>query len=407
MLIVYSPFCSPGSLPYSVEHLRSVTKGEVLDLNLVFHRRHFLNFETLLKESSQVYSENNRKVLNDESPELFDELLKEILDKKPDCVAFSFVYSSQVFYGYALLKRLKELGVRTVIGGPAVNDQLRSVSVEMSFEDFVAEFGCGANKMDFSDYNGYFVPENVVPVKTTSACYYRRCAFCTHFKDEYHEFSLDERSLLGVKKVFVIDDMVKKERLVEISKVFCRLGIEWMCQLKPSIEWDLETLKLLKRNGLKVVIWGVESGNDRVLKLMRKGTNVNDVRKVLESSKKVGIKNVVYVMFGFPTETRDEFLDTVKFLQENEMNIDLVSSSVFGLQKGSYVFENPEMFGIVDVVEKKRTLLSPSFSYTVSSGLQQNEIKELKKKYKKSIANVNKVPKWMNLYREWMLFTSC
>jgi hypothetical protein len=406
MLIVYSPFCSPGSLPYSVEHLRSVTNGEVLDLNLAFHKRHFLNFDTLLKESSQVYSENNRKVLNDEKPVLFDELLNEILKKSPDCVAFSFVYSSQVFYGYALLKKLKELGVRTVIGGPAVNDKLRSVSTEMKFECFFEEFGCESSVMDFSNYEGYFVPEKVVPVKTASACYYRKCAFCTHFKDEYCEYSLDDvkESLVGVKKVFLIDDMVKKERLLKIAKMFSEFGIEWMCQLKPSFEFDKGTMQFLYDCGLRVVVWGVESGNDRVLKLMWKGTNVKDVKNVLESSKKVGILNVVYVMFGFPTETKVEFLDTVNFLKDNSQNIDLVSSSVFGLQKGSYVFDNPEKFGIVEVVEHKRQLLDESYSYTVSSGLQQDEVKNLKKKYKKSIESVNKFPKWMNLYREWMLF---
>ena len=294
MLIVFPPFCSPGSIPYSIEHLRSVTNGEVLDLNLLFHKRHFLNFETLLKESSQVYSENNREVLNGGNPELFEELLNEIVKKKSECVAFSFVYSSQVFYGYALLKRLKELGVRTVIGGPAVNDKLREVSTEMDFSEFVKEFGC-EGRMDFSGYEGYFIPEKVVPVKTSSSCYYRKCAFCTHFKEEYFEFSLDEikKSLSGVKKVFLIDDMVKKDRLIEVSKMFSELGIEWMCQLKPSFEWDYETLNLLKKRGLKVVIWGVESGNDRVLKLMRKGTNVDDVRRVLESSKKVGILNAI------------------------------------------------------------------------------------------------------------------
>ena len=62
-------------------------------------------------------------------------------------------------------------------------------------------------------------------------------------------------------------------------------------------------------------MWGVESGNDRVLELINKGTNVKDIEKVLEDSHNVGIKNIAYILFGFPTEIKEEFLDTIEFLK--------------------------------------------------------------------------------------------
>ena len=152
-----------------------------------------------------------------------------------------------------------------------------------------------------------------------------------------------------------------------------------------------------------MIIWGVESGSDRVLSLMRKGTNKKDISKVLSDSHKAGIRNTVYIMFGFPTETKEEFLETISFLEDNADSIDLVSTSVFGLQKGTPVFDNPGDFGITKITESKRTILEPKISYEVSSGLTHAGAVKLRNSYKKTMEKVNKFPKTMNFFREHML----
>ena len=109
------------------------------------------------------------------------------------------------------------------------------------------------------------------------------------------------------------------------------------------------------------------------------------------------------MVFGFPTETEKEFLDTVGFLEENSSNIDLVSVSSFGLQQGSKIYENPAAFGITKIKEEKRTILEPKISYEVNSGLSQQEVKRLVRKYHKRIEKINKYPSTMNFFREHML----
>ena len=182
------------------------------------------------------------------------------------------------------------------------------------------------------------------------------------------------------------------------------LNIEWMCQLKPDKTWDEETLKELYLSGLRVVLWGVESGSNRILKLIKKGTNVEDIEEVLKNSKEMGIKNVVYMIFGFPSESEEEFLESVIFLERNSNNIDLVSPATFGLQEGSDVYNNPKSYGINKIKKMERTILDPKISYELNYGLSQIEAEKLKRKYKNRINSVNKVPKWMNLFREHMLF---
>ena len=152
-----------------------------------------------------------------------------------------------------------------------------------------------------------------------------------------------------------------------------------------------------------MIMWGVESGCDRVLKLINKGTNKKDIAKVLDYSKKAGIINITYVLFGFPTETKEEFLETIEFLNFNAENIDLVSPTVFGLQKDTFVYNNPAKFGIKKIYEEKRTILEPKITYEVKEGLTQKQASKLRDCYKKTINKIIKYPREMNYFREHMI----
>jgi radical SAM superfamily enzyme YgiQ (UPF0313 family) len=438
LLLVYPPFCTPASPPYSLVNLFSFLKSnsnldiEILDLNLEFHKLKFRkyqdyfqnfkleNYEEVSKEyhhfSKQVYSENNLKVRNNEDPEFLEELIEKINNSNADYIAFSIVYSSQVFYTLALLKNLKN----TLIGGPAVNDKLKAVATKymenevqlleflkgkVKHEDLVCDYPIDFSKLPLKEY---FVKSPVVPVKTSSTCFYRQCTFCTHHQNKFYlEYPLEQikQTILQSKQkqFFFIDDMVSKKRLLQLAKLVEPLNITWTCQLRPTKDLDKDTLNRLYQAGLRMVIWGVESGNDRILKLMRKGTNVKDITEVLKNSKNAGIKNVLYIMFGFPSETKEEFLDTINLLKDNSANIDLVSTSIFGLQKGTPIYQNPEEFQIKEIMEEKRTLLDPKISYITKEGLSQKDAEKLRKSYKNTIEKINKYPKTMNFFREHLL----
>ncbi|MBU0535542.1 MAG: cobalamin B12-binding domain-containing protein, partial [Nanoarchaeota archaeon] len=152
ILLVYLPFCTPASPPYSITNLYTFLKNnckdkvDVLDLNLEFHKLKFPEFQRYYHDiknwgdydpktaeykslTSKVYSDNNKKVVNGKKPELFEELLNKIKNLKPDIIAFSIVYSSQAFYAYALMKELKRSKeVKCVIGGPAINEKLTKIA---------------------------------------------------------------------------------------------------------------------------------------------------------------------------------------------------------------------------------------------------------------------------------------
>ncbi|NQU78210.1 radical SAM protein [Candidatus Woesearchaeota archaeon] len=449
LLLVYPPFCTPASPPYSITNIHAFLRDnlpggfsvDVLDLNIMYHSNRFKEYQQYCRKLGQEYdsaeyskkteeykrttkddySSNNRMVIEDKNPLLFDELLSAIKSKKPDTVAFSIVYSSQAFYAYALIKELKKSGIRTIIGGPAVNNKLIGVANEhlINVVELLGYIKGGEvdhdslkcdNVLDFSIYplKDYFVPSAVIPFRTSSGCYHRKCTFCTHHQGStYCEFSLDSIGesikASGQKFVFIVDDMVHKKRLLDIAKVMKPLGVSWMCQLRPTADLDIETLRTLKDSGLNVIIWGVESGSNRILGMMKKGTDKDTNAKVLSNSHNAGIKNVVYIMFGFPSETKEEFLETIGFLEDNNESIDLVSTSIFGLQKGTEIYEHPKEFSITAVREEKRTILDDKITYDVSAGLTHEEAVGLRKRYSKTLEKINNYPKAMNFFREHML----
>jgi len=441
VLLVYLPFCTVATPPYSITAMRSFLQHnsdnvqvDVLDLNLAFHSLKFSDFrgyyqnpdkwedygqktEEFIKLSGKTYSQNNSLIVKGGKPEFFEELLERVVLEKPDIVAFSIVYSSQAFFAKSMIQSLKELGIVTVIEGPAVNKKLialadHSFSNEIEFLKFIGGDVVDHDSFpDFSvwDLEEYFTPHPVIPLKTSSTCCYRRCAFCAHYNADVPYFEYDMEGLKktiiksGQKYFFLIDDMVSKKRLLKFAEMIKPLNCYWACQLRPTKDLDYDTLKILQESGLVMILWGVESGNERILNLIEKGTNPKDISTVLKNASEVGIKNVTYIIFGFPTETKEEFMDTLSFLEDNQEYIDLVSPTVFGLQQGTGVYNNPEKYGITKIIEEPRTVLEPKLLYEVSSGLTQKEAIRLKDRNKKRIEKINNFPKSMNFFREHMM----
>ena len=469
ILLVYLPFCTPASPPYSITSLYSFLKNncfesiklDVLDLNLEFHKLKFPEYQQFFKNISKwsstsnldsyekitneynqitmkVYSENNKKIIQGENPEFFSEIMNKIKEKIPDLVVFSIVYSSQSFYAYSLLKELKKQNIKTIIGGPAVNEKLKlfadkTLNNEVELLEFIQQntqqdsVDSPVNNsvdhktlnlnyaLDFSIYSldDYFTPFLVIPLRTSSTCFYKQCTFCSHYnKVPYNEFPLENirQTILNSKQqfFFLIDDMIPTQRLLELAKMFNEIklltqsDIKWTCQLRPTKDLTYDVFKKLHESGLSQIMWGVESGNDRILTLMKKGTNRKDIEIVLRNSHNAGIKNITYIMFGFPTETEKEFMDTVEFIKENKEYIDLTSIAVFGLQKDTPVYNDPAAYNINEIVEEQRTVLGSRIRYKLYQGLTQEQAVKMKNRFKTVFRNINNYPDVMNFFREHM-----
>lgn len=118
---------------------------------------------------------------------------------------------------------------------------------------------------------------------------------------------------------YVCDDIffIDKER----AKKFCNLliaknlPITWSCQSRAEMVDD-KTLALVKKAGGQHIAIGVETGNEKVRALMKKGNTLDDVRRCAKLIKKHKLYMVAFCMIGLPWESEKEIQDTVDFIKE-------------------------------------------------------------------------------------------
>ena len=95
---------------------------------------------------------------------------------------------------------------------------------------------------------------------------------------------------------------------------------QWICEGKPDLV-DASMLSLMKRAGCMAIYFGVESGDDDILRDVEKGHTSADARRALELTRQAGILAGAYVMLGFPGETIETYLRTVGFLLETRPDL--------------------------------------------------------------------------------------
>ena len=131
----------------------------------------------------------------------------------------------------------------------------------------------------------------------------------------------------GVKSIHFLDNefIFNKERVLEYTeKLMSRgLDIQWRALSRVDLisRFGEEFLQKIKDAGCYQLVFGIESGNKRILDMVDKGTTPEQAREAIRLCKKVGIKTKAYYMFGFPTETVPEMEQTLNHAIELDTDI--------------------------------------------------------------------------------------
>ncbi len=99
-------------------------------------------------------------------------------------------------------------------------------------------------------------------------------------------------------------------------KIDLDLGLDWSCYSRVD-DLDDELAGLMKAAGCFALFFGVESGDDSILKLMRKGHNVADAYKGIEVAKRHGLFVHANFVVGYPGETRETYQNTLEFIERS------------------------------------------------------------------------------------------
>lgn len=242
---------------------------------------------------------------------------------------------------------------------------------------------------DFSHFklDSYLTPKLVLPLMTSRGCPWGRCTFCTHhysylrYRTRRIEECVAEIKFLqkeyGCSRFYFYDEMIPAQRFQKLAEQILdeELDIYYGAYAKPLKTFTIDLCRLIQRSGCRVLQWGVESASQRVLDLMGKGTAIHEVEKVLNNSTKAGMYNLIFVLFGFPTETTQELQQTLDFLDRNRGNIHGLSSGTFVLTEGAQIHREPEKFFISRIRNRKKSsLFYPALDYEVSRGMTVSEV---------------------------------
>jgi len=187
--------------------------------------------------------------------------------------------------------------------------------------------------VDLKYYLPSFMGRRTLYLETARGCS-NDCAFC--YNSVYHLRKWRSRSAEKVirditdivhnRKInsfYIIDDNffvdLKRARKIAESIVDQKLEIYWESQgitISSALKMDREYIRLLEKSGLKKVHFGVESGSDRILKLVNKRISIDEVLQVNRKFKEFDIILQYNFMSGFPSETVNDIKSTVNLVFE-------------------------------------------------------------------------------------------
>jgi radical SAM superfamily enzyme YgiQ (UPF0313 family) len=119
-----------------------------------------------------------------------------------------------------------------------------------------------------------------------------------------------------VKEFFFDDDTLTDNlpRVEELARQIGKLGITWSCNVKGNV--PRETLKVMRDNGLRLVVVGYESGNQQILHNIKKGMLVDVARRFTKDCHELGIAIHGTFILGLPGETAATIQETIRFAVE-------------------------------------------------------------------------------------------
>jgi hopanoid biosynthesis associated radical SAM protein HpnJ len=130
------------------------------------------------------------------------------------------------------------------------------------------------------------------------------------------EIRLAKEYFPQVREYFFDDDTFTDDlpRAEAIAARLSRIGVTWSCNAKANVPY--ESLKVMRENGLRLLLVGYETGSQQILNNIRKGTRVDVARRFTEDCHRLGITIHGTFIVGLPGESRETLRETIRFARE-------------------------------------------------------------------------------------------
>ena len=160
------------------------------------------------------------------------------------------------------------------------------------------------------------------------------------------EIAWAKAAMPQVKEFFFDDDTFTDNlpRAEAIARELGKLGVTWSCNAKANV--PRETLKVMRDNGLRLLLVGYESGNQQILHNIKKGMLVDVARRFTKDCHELGIAIHGTFILGLPGETRETIQETIRFAKD--INPHTLQVSLAAPYPGTFLYKQAVENGWLD-----------------------------------------------------------
>jgi hypothetical protein len=193
-------------------------------------------------------------------------------------------------------------------------------------------------------------------------CYWGKCTFCDISLDYIKLYEPIAAKLLvdrmeeliaatGTRGFHFVDEAAPPALMRELALEILRrdLVVSWWTNIRFEKSFTADLCMLLSASGCMAVSGGLEVASDRLLALIQKGVTVTQVARVARNLTEAGIMVHAYLMYGFPTQTVQETVDSLELVRQL-FRSEVIRSGFwhqFALTAHSPVGMNPDEYGLV------------------------------------------------------------
>lgn len=193
-------------------------------------------------------------------------------------------------------------------------------------------------------------------------CYWGKCTFCDVSLDYIKIYEPIAAKILvdrmeelilqtGETGFHFVDEAAPPALMREVALEILKrkLVVSWWTNIRFEKSFTKDLCVLLKASGCIAVSGGLEVASDRLLELIKKGVTVEQVAKVTNYFTEAGIMVHAYLMYGYPTQTIQETVDSLEMVRQL-FQIGTIQSGFwhqFAMTAHSPVGLNPDEFGVI------------------------------------------------------------
>ena len=201
----------------------------------------------------------------------------------------------------------------------------------------------------------------VLPYQMTRGCFYK-CNFCVRPPTEKVFECKDPKQVVEEMRrlkqiygefVFALCDSnigFSREYLDQVLEhiIQANLGIRWRSYMDVRAMDHKIALKM-RKSGCDALMFGVESGSDRILDMISKQQTAKQAADALKCATQAGIETTAYFISGYPHETSEDIQDTINFIKNNNSYITSSAVRTFFIVYGSYIYHSPLKYNVADL----------------------------------------------------------